>query len=353
MSKQVGTLSPMHKVLAGYAGKNMQRKGDFGIELECEFLPQGDVILPNVDMIFNDVTWKATEDGSLRNVGIEYVTDKCYHYNEGLEKSLRELVTYVKNPKYKADPASNRTSLHVHSNITNLNIIQVWTYLVASWILEPVMVSYCGETRKGNHFCLGVSDAESIVFTLEHTLQNTMRYRPFYDMRLDYKYSATNVVPICKQGSIEHRSMSGLLDADRFANWLKIIYQMKEAATTQFADPAELADFFIKATKEDILDCFFDKDIQKLLTEAVGDQDIYEVLTQNVNTVLPVAYCEDFMGWKKYGEWIEDYYVARARPRKTTTTVGNLGAIFVERGAEAMIFDEMPPVADVEVENNQ
>ena len=138
------------KTLGWHIGNTVN--GDVGIEVEVEYI--------KAPSIFKSDTWISKGDGSLRNIGVEYVSNPLTI--DTLDKSVDELITFIdKNPHIKDSP---RTSVHVHVNCTKLTPIQIWNGLIYTWLMEESLMLMCSSSRKGNRFCLGV---DSIPGTLK------------------------------------------------------------------------------------------------------------------------------------------------------------------------------------------
>ena len=101
--------------------------------------------------------WLREGDGSLRGHSVEFILNsplsekKAYIKLDALYKSL-------KNNSHM-DP-SNRCAVHIHINCQNMEIKEVYNYISLYLILEDVILSWCGEEREGNLFCLRAKDAE-------------------------------------------------------------------------------------------------------------------------------------------------------------------------------------------------
>lgn len=271
-----------------------KRAGHVGLEIEVEFKPGH---LPFLDV---DGPWRAIEDHSLRN-GIEYVTRQPLQVGSNLLEKIKALTD-------KLDPSklsmSNRTSVHVHRNVQDLTPVQVWTVLLAYWILEAPLLHFCGEARKGNLFCLSLADAPGI---LQHCYKDLQQNVPFSTFTREFcKYGGQNLAVISQLGSIEYRGMRGTTDPELIALWATTLYEIGERAK-QFADPAELMDFYLDSEKDQFLMrlCpveFIDK------IKASGDY--VGLIKKHVYDLADLAYFHD--DWKKYNDEAQNY----APPKK-------------------------------------
>lgn len=192
---------------------------DVGIEIEVEGtnLPEG-----------VQTFWKVVGDGSLRN-GLEYVhrspinVRKVAESLEVLEKAFIEA---------KAVPDfSFRTSVHVHVNCLTMEYVQVLNYIYTYFLLENILVDFCGEERKGNRFCLRLQDADGSLEYIEKLFASKGREGVFRRIPRDMvRYAALNVEAMPKFGTLEFRSMRGTLDSNIIVPWAETLVHIREYA---------------------------------------------------------------------------------------------------------------------------
>lgn len=192
---------------------------DVGIEIEVE----GEQLPTEVSKY-----WSVIPDGSLRG-GLEYVYKQPK--NVGMvEETLIELQnTFIKNkskPKF-----SFRTSVHVHVNCLPLTYQQVLNYIYTYYLLEDILVDFCGESRKGNRFCLRLQDADGSLEYIEKLFSSTGGQRVFRRIPRDMiRYAALNIEALPKFGTLEFRSMRGTLDGNVIIPWVETLVNIREYA---------------------------------------------------------------------------------------------------------------------------
>lgn len=184
--------------------------GVFGVEVECE-LVNGATFTLNTDL------WEGTDDGSLRKNGVEFVL----HHPLGVEEThaaCAELFTALAGKTEE----SVRTSIHVHYNISSWGLLKLRRFLAVCYLLEDLLVQWCGETRVGNPFCLRTTDAGAY---LSHTARclSGIGERVGELQGTHHKYAAINVNAIAGYGSVEFRSFPGEYNMEKFSVWLKTI----------------------------------------------------------------------------------------------------------------------------------
>jgi len=183
----------------------------FGVELEIENInmdigPNGSVV-PGMS---------ATEDGSLRNNGYEFITKPMF---------LRELVYtlnqfFLKN-KYTNKNYSDRTSVHVHANVGDMTWEQVHILLLVYIAFEHVLFKFIGNDRDKNIYCVPMYDTILSADLIKGKgAESTGKWRRWE------KYTALNLLPIFNQTTVEFRHMEGTPDVNRIITWCMLISQM-------------------------------------------------------------------------------------------------------------------------------
>lgn len=164
-------------------------KGDFGLEVEVE----GNHLTAHHPNLF-----KFERDGSL-NDGVELVLSKPMP-EASLPKVMKELDTYYHNATVIP---SVRTGVHIHINVSDLDIKQLSCFISLYYMVEPVLLELCGESRSSNLFCLPAYQAEVQVHRLHQFLQTGRR--EYFDDNV--RYSGLNLTALNKYGSVEFRAL--------------------------------------------------------------------------------------------------------------------------------------------------
>lgn len=222
--------------------------GDVGIEIECEG--------KNLRVVEGKY-WNTESDGSLRghfpDTAAEYVLKKPINIKE-VVPALEELQAELKNAKLDF---SYRTSVHVHVNVQDLTNDELMNFMYVYMLLEEPMVNFCGRERKGNRFCLRISDAEGFMFSLNEVFRKGVGEA----IRLpenDIRYSSMNIASIHKYGSVEFRAMRGTMDVETINIWCNALISLREFSK-RFKEP------------KDIVRAFLDHDPKDFMKEALGE----------------------------------------------------------------------------------
>lgn len=183
-----------------------------GIEVEVENIIRGEFMLRH-PLVFE--FWDMTDDGSLRNHGVEFVSKPL----RGLNISAALYILYDAFNKYsetfgKPD-FSSRCGLHVHVNCRQFTMQQLRNLFAVYMALESVIFNYIvKDERDGNPFCFPVVDSVM-----------TGRMEPI-------KYQALNRRPLREQGTLEFRHMKGTPDVNRVEDWIKVIASLVSYSTS-------------------------------------------------------------------------------------------------------------------------
>lgn len=174
----------------------------YGVEYEIEDINK-------IKDTLNVKKFNIVDDFSLRNNGKEFISVPSTF------KESMELFTHLhENLILGSDPYSPRTSIHVHCNVLSFSMEQLHNLILLYAYLEPAFFSYVGAKRKHNIHCV----------PLNWTL--LPKYYPSGTASLVdawSKYTAFNLLPVRKQGTVEFRHMYGTGDYFTFYGWLEMI----------------------------------------------------------------------------------------------------------------------------------
>lgn len=201
----------------------------FGIECEIESIRGAD-----------GVTWQITEDGSLRNNGREFISPPISR-DEAVDgfRNLHHCISISSSaPKF-----SDRTSIHVHVNCQNLEETVVRNIIYMYALYEEFFFRMATPDRRHNIHCVPLTETH---------LPSLYRMGLPGMVERWHKYTALNIKPLSKYGTLEFRHMHGHDDEFLFNEWLVILENLFRLG----ADPSGLI------TKETIsvtnLDRWFD-----------------------------------------------------------------------------------------------
>lgn len=268
------------KTVMQWFGLRRQYKtsGDVGIEIEVEGSN-----LPRVERF-----WKNEEDGSLRGESREYVLEKPMTLKEA-----RVALSYL-DAQYKAHETdvydSVRAGVHCHVNVQDLNMIELYNFMVLYLVLEDVLVKWCGPTREGNLFCLRSGDADFLL----RELQSAAQFKSFGSLHTDaLRYASMNVKALGTYGSLEFRAMRGTRDLDSIYQWAEVLVGLREVAKG-FESPYKVLEMFSRGSPKEFLVAALGKHAKDFACEGYA-----AMLYEGMRRAQDVAYCVD---WADYHE---------------------------------------------------
>lgn len=229
MTMQIEALiTPVKTFFPKYiSGLNPAPKNAQGFELELET----DIPV----MWATGKLWTSKKEGSLRNYGSELILNKPLA-GEALLSSLKTVEAIIdENRPYLIDTI--RTSTHVHHNIQDKTGLDILSIFGLYWIVEDLLMDFCGPWRKGNYNCLSLSETNSLLAAWSKHLRETSddptlkkNYTPrqsIYNFCTEnFRYSSLNPNAIRCFGSVEFRGMRSLTKADDLITWSTIIQRL-------------------------------------------------------------------------------------------------------------------------------
>lgn len=238
---------------------------EIGIEIEMEG--------PGVSEVSVRNKWSAKTDGSLRGESVEWVMPRPVGRNTVHER-LSALTKAAKICGARFQP-SDRCGVHVHVNVQELTLDEVFKFITTYFILEPVLIRWCGEDREGNLFCLRGSDAEYLIRQLARVKEKHVTLIEI--MSDELRYAALNVTSLPKYGSLEFRAMQTPEDLMVIETWVKVLLAIKDWSIHQ-PDCASIiegmsgmgwVEFARRVLGEELFAQFNNPDIERQLVEGM------------------------------------------------------------------------------------
>lgn len=199
-----------------------------GLEVEVESLPRDIDILAESNLCRE--TWYVKKDGSLRNNGLEFVSNPIRGSN--LIFAVLELENFLKTkaPQHKF---SDRTSIHVHLNVRNLTEEELYKLILLYVITEPLFyrfVELYSVDRKNNVFCVPVQQFLLSFFGAFSEVSGNFSEKILAFSEGWQKYSGLNLLPVHSFGTVEFRQLGGTIDPRVILSWVSLIQRLKIAA---------------------------------------------------------------------------------------------------------------------------
>jgi hypothetical protein len=271
-----------------------EKPGNIGMELEVESTQ-------NIPPFVNNI-WLAKADHSLRNVGTEFYTRNPINYDQHFMGRVTSLVDFLKDKTFGVDYNSTRTSFHVHINVTNHTMLQMWTQVFAYWLLEQPLMELCGKSRCGNQFCLRCKDAEAQVQMVGNLL-TTPNYGPRSFESDNLRYASQNLKALVQFGSLEYRGMRGTHDPEVLHDWAHGMWYLSQAIK-QFKHPAELFTYFDINIRADFVRAILPP---KLANQVLAQPDYQATTSEGFDILFDMVYDTDWDGLEaSYAKYLKD-----------------------------------------------
>lgn len=252
--------------------------GDIGLEIEVE-----GSLKAIADVHAQPKYWTSKQEGSLRG-GVEYVLYSPVPMRR-LPDALDEIgKVFEKCPKIVR---SIRCSTHMHVNVSDLTIQQIYNVIGYYYLIEDILVNTQGPIRKGNLFCLRMSDAEFLAEALIDSAQMINDpSRGFCLTRFDahnFKYGALNLAAPTKFGSLEFRFLRPMTDKADLGFWSGVFYTLvHEAKNISLEESLRKAE---ELTPQGFLELVFPSNVATRMTEGISPTELSEMLLQNYDHI--------------------------------------------------------------------
>lgn len=204
----------------------------FGVEIEIE-----DTILD-----LETPLWKVERDGSLRN-GYEYLFSGPLDGDKGYQA----LMQYHEAAKDNlgSDNMGHRTSIHIHIDVRDMTMEQVFTMTLAYISMEAILFEYLDNPfRENNIYCVRLQKMRRFLDHLQTGLHSAN-----YEYLITDKYTAYNTSRLRDLGTVEFRMFPCTSDGHKIVEWANICMCFKKYAlehtTTElmamvYGDPSSL-----------------------------------------------------------------------------------------------------------------
>ncbi len=192
----------------------------FPMDIPSEHLIGIEVEVENVSGVSmpRGSAWQTVSDGSLRNNGIEFITQPIRACDA--PKILHQLMSGILNQECHFSP---RTSVHIHLNVQDIQSHQVQDMVMLYTVFERLFYRFAGRGRIRNIFCVPLCETSLLTEMSEKELGKDWN-----------KYTGLNLVTIrgdrdggSAYGTIEFRQMHGTPNVEKLCLWIDLITSLK------------------------------------------------------------------------------------------------------------------------------
>jgi hypothetical protein len=280
---------------------------EIGLEVELEGFGASRLM----EQIVPKSSWRFENDPSLRGDCGELVLSTPIKINN-LDGALEEFDKMVRNAGFKPS-LSRRCSLHVHIDFSHKPLYSLVKFLTLYAILEPHFFEAVAKQRKGNQFCIALSESDLFVSDIAEAIQE----RKFHKFSNEMRYMACNLSALNKFGSVELRMHRGTADTSEIKAWTEALYELASYANKNYDHtPAQYLEQLSMLGFKDFVSKTFPKCWGLI-------KDVYETVPYrlSMDAAQDIAYCVSWENAPK-GVSVEPKKSKRGRPGPALPPVG-------------------------------
>ncbi len=173
--------------------------------------------------------WRAVDDGSIGDGGVEFILNEATPFDEQLEFSVFNLLNKLKGDGY-ISPKTAGT--HIHVDCRDMDNRGLTNLLILSIIAQPLLYAICPQHRLTSNFIVPLVVDQHLVHMIRKVLSSRIQARDNYDVIIPqaYKYSGINIWSLSKdgRGSLEFRVFPSTLDPNEILGWTNIILRLQK-----------------------------------------------------------------------------------------------------------------------------
>lgn len=195
----------------------------FGLECEIEGLANGGK---------HTACFRAVQDGSLRNNGWEYTTAFPVDRGATIQQFKGLYDTDLKFHK-DAEKHSERTSTHVHLNVSNMELEHIKQLVLLYALYEEFFFAMVKPCRRDNIHCVPLTETHLPAKYSGSILQLVGAWS---------KYTGLNLLRMQDLGTVEFRHLHGTSDEKELNTWLHVLENLCKVSQRIIITPEALAD---------------------------------------------------------------------------------------------------------------
>lgn len=254
-----------------------------GVELEYEGV--AGTLLGNKLSNGSDLL-NVVNDHSLKHKGLEVIFSQplC---GDAIVEALDFVDKTLKSSKTEPHLKGNRCSTHIHINITDMLVSELWFFLVLCYFCEPVLVDLCHKDRRNNVFTVGMGRTLDFSNILSKIKANSLNFSTE-----NSKYRAIGLNSLATLGSLEFRMFHGTTDMQEVLRWINLIQELKAVVMQRKLNVVDTILGTMQSSPEETLKKILPNYNTTLSDEAVSDmwqfaRDMYAAQTESVMDFTP------------------------------------------------------------------
>lgn len=244
--------------------------------------------------------FNCVHDGSLKNAGAEFVFREPLYGKDVITtvKSLSDISKFNK----RRFITSGRTSVHVHVDVSTMDLRSFKNYLLLCILLERGMYLAVGDNRYLNNNCVPITDNKEVAEVIKHLeLCEFFDTAPeeavdkYYNELINLccrtsKYCSINISSVYKyergkpRGSLEFRIHKGSTNTVDILKWISFLISLKKAAE-KFDSTHLPYDFSVKGYRKFLEDLIGLRSTKWFLNKIRNTEDFVASLYKGVRTI--------------------------------------------------------------------
>ena len=170
--------------------------------------------------------FEAVQDGSLKYDGIE-LRFKSALNGSNIINSLNVLDAGIAKFKLAPYTEGNRGSTHIHLNVSNLSVQQLFNIVLMSYFVEPILMDMCHVDRLFSPFSVTSNRTKDQKYILSTIAEGHMNFESS-----GYKYRSIGLSSVFNKGSLEYRMFHASYDTKEILQWINFVQEIKHIAIT-------------------------------------------------------------------------------------------------------------------------
>lgn len=206
-----------------------------GIEIEQEYTDGEDARFAQNTVRLGAASpyWRCENDGSLRNIGLEFVSTILWPHH--VDAALQGIL-----PAVRQGTCSWRAGIHVHVDASDLDEVQLRYMAKVYAMLEPVIFAWEGTSRDQSRFCVPWYTCTTGVRSMFEAVSRNAQVINDAFQRFG-KYTALNMIPLCNLGTVEFRHMQTVADIGKIKDYINLCLGIVNAGRNKIDAPKLLS----------------------------------------------------------------------------------------------------------------
>jgi len=195
-----------------------------GVEIELEGVLMGKPI----SSLIAPKYWKVEDEGSIRE-GAELIFSSPLQGSQIVSamSSFRDFLDNFNSYTNRFPVISDRCSLHVHVDVSDMELQQIHTMTILYGIYEKVFFQLLNPSRYNLNYCIPIVSSNFGTVFNKIAKSSISDYLVNIEVMCD-KYSNLNYKSILKFGSLEFRGHPGTLNPNEIIDWINILLSIKK-----------------------------------------------------------------------------------------------------------------------------